>query len=597
METSAATWVGGKDAATNHPSNPLPPPSSASSASAASSLPSSSTASSSLSPSPSPSPSSSSSKDSSIPPETAGGNNGNKSLYLSHPCAPLNNLTSIPSNAIHVYHPSTPFVQTLSEYCRMRVAESSANYQSYVCRPTPAYPEENSNEAESVCSLPPVKFTQPNNYKLYDKCSASDKEKIGAILKLFRELGDTQRKITIDGMLRLCDWNQLPYASAILKPLLRIDFLTNLPEPLVTKILSYLDATSLCQASIVCKKWKVLAEDDAIWRRMCDTHTGQKCRNCGWGLPKLEYNLQKRQRRCYKDVYAEGLVIARNWRNGRYQLKEFRGHTDGIMCIQMDSQKVATGSYDRDIRLWDIHTGECTAVMKGHERCVRCLQFDDEKLISGSMDCTIRIWCLKNGKCIRILTGHTEGVLCLTYDKTRLISGSVDCDIKVWDIKKGECHTLTGHTDWVNSVVIHNENYLFSASDDMTIRYWDLNSRQCIKTFEGHVGQVQCLQSLGQKLLSGSLDNTIKIWDIVSGECVKTLFGHVEGVWCVRFDTLRIVSGSHDKNLKIWDVSDGNCLLTISEHKGVINCLQLSDSRVVTGSDDGVARLFDFGRI
>jgi len=35
---------------------------------------------------------------------------------------------------------------------------------------------------------------------------------------------------------------------------------------------------------------------------------------------------------------------------------------------------------------------------------------------------------------------------------------------------------------------------LISGSDDLTIRYWDLRTKQCIKVFEGHVGQIQCLQ-------------------------------------------------------------------------------------------------------
>jgi len=85
----------------------------------------------------------------------------------------------------------------------------------------------------------------------------------------------------------------------------------------------------------------------------------------------------------------------------------------------------------------------------------------------------------------------------------------------------------------------------------MTIRLWDLRTKQCLRVFEGHLGQVQCIQALGNRFVSGSLDNTIRIWDLETGQCLKTLFGHVEGVWCVRFDKLRIVSGAHDKTVKV----------------------------------------------
>lgn len=100
-------------------------------------------------------------------------------------------------------------------------------------------------------------------------------------------------------------------------------------------------------------------------------------------------------------------------------------------------------------------------------------------------------------------------------------------------------------------MVIHENDRLLSGGDDMTIRLWDLRAKQCLKVFEGHLGQVQCIQALGKRFVSGSLDNTIRIWDLETGQCLKTLFGHVEGVWCVRFDKLRIVSGSHDKTVKV----------------------------------------------
>jgi hypothetical protein len=46
-------------------------------------------------------------------------------------------------------------------------------------------------------------------------------------------------------------------------------------------------STSLCRPAQVSKRWKGLADDD-LWRGICEQHNGQKCLNCGWGLPILE---------------------------------------------------------------------------------------------------------------------------------------------------------------------------------------------------------------------------------------------------------------------------------------------------------------------
>ena len=74
---------------------------------------------------------------------------------------------------------------------------------------------------------------------------------------------------------------------------IKIDFLSALPNELGLKIICYLDTASLCKAGQVCRNWRQLADDDIVWRRMCQQHLDRKCDKCGWGLPKLE---QKRLR-------------------------------------------------------------------------------------------------------------------------------------------------------------------------------------------------------------------------------------------------------------------------------------------------------------
>lgn len=345
--------------------------------------------------------------------------------------------------------------------------------------------------------------------------------------------------------------------------------------------------------------------------------------------------------RPWKDVYKDRFKIGTNWKYGRCSTKIFRGHTNGVMCLQFDDNILATGSYDTSIKIWNMDTGECIRTLRGHTSGVRALQFDDTKLISGSLDRTIKVWNWRTGDCISTLDGHAEGVIAVHFEGPYIVSGSVDKTVRVYDFKDKRTQTLTGHKDWVNAVKVDSQSRtLFSASDDCTVRLWDLDTMKTIRIFEGHVGQVQQVTMLpaeyepdevdadevedgsssnsersatphppetstfenwhpsrprpARYMMTAGLDSTVRLWDINSGRCIKTFFGHVEGVWALAADSLRVVSGAEDRMVKVWDARSGRCQRTFTGHAGPVTCIGLSDSRMVTGSEDCEIRMYSF---
>jgi F-box/WD-40 domain protein MET30 len=198
------------------------------------------------------------------------------------------------------------------------------------------------------------------------------------------------------------------------------------------------------------------------------------------------------RKRPWKDVYKDRFKVGTAWKYGRCSTKIFKGHTNGVMCLQFDENILITGSYDTTVKVWDINTGEELRTLSGHTSGIRCLQFDDRKLMTGSLDHTLKLWDWKTGTCLRTFAAHDEGIITLHFTETYVATGSRDRTVRVWNNKTQQTFLLRGHSDWVNSVKIDEASRtLFSASDDLTIKLWDLDTRECIRTFEGHVGQVQ----------------------------------------------------------------------------------------------------------
>ena len=260
------------------------------------------------------------------------------------------------------------------------------------------------------------------------------------------------------------------------------------------------------------------------------------------------------------------------------------GHADNIKSVAYspDGKYIASGSWDKTIKIWEAETGRLLRTLTGHAGDIYSVGYslDGAYLASGSDDKTIRIWEVETGNCIKTLTGHTSYVRSVTYslDGAYLASGSWDKTIKIWEMTTGECiRTFEGHTGYVNSVCYSSDGaYLASAAGDSykcadrTIKIWKVATGECVKTFEGHTDEINsvCYSPDGKYVASGSKDKTVKLWEVSSGECIKTLEGHVERVnsVCYSPDGAYLASSSWDRTIKIWKVDTGECIKIISKN-------------------------------
>ncbi len=282
--------------------------------------------------------------------------------------------------------------------------------------------------------------------------------------------------------------------------------------------------------------------------------------------------------------------------------KTLQGHSSTVFALTLlGDGRLASGSGDKSIKLWDVKTGQCVQTLQGHSSYVYALTLlGDGRLASGSEDKSIKLWDVQTGQCVQTLQGHSNGVTALTLlGDGRLASGSTDNSIKLWDVQTGQCvQTLQGHSSTVCALTLLGDGRLASGSYDESIKLWDVQTGQCVQTLQGHSSYVAALTVLGDgRLASGSYDKSIKLWDVQTGQCVQTLQGHSGGVKALTLlGDGRLASGSYDKSIKLWNVQTGQCVQTLQGHSGYVYALTLlGDGRLASGFSDGSIKLWDVG--
>ncbi|KAI1868227.1 hypothetical protein JX265_007050 [Neoarthrinium moseri] len=240
-------------------------------------------------------------------------------------------------------------------------------------------------------------------------------------------------------------------------------------------------------------------------------------------------------------------------------LKTLQGHVMGVWAMVPWEDNLVSGGCDRDVRVWDMKTGNCLHTLRGHTSTVRCLKMSDANTaISGSRDTTLRVWDIRQGVCRNVLVGHQASVRCLEIKGDIVVSGSYDATAKIWSISEGRClHTLSGHFSQIYAIAFDGQRVV-TGSLDTSVRVWNAHTGEAIAVLQGHTSLVGQLQLRGNTLVTGGSDGSVRVWSLEKMCPIHRLAAHDNSVTSLQFDDTRVVSGGSDGRVKVWDVKTGH---------------------------------------
>ncbi len=162
------------------------------------------------------------------------------------------------------------------------------------------------------------------------------------------------------------------------------------------------------------------------------------------------------------DAAARHVALANlaAWRRSLVQVKQVfpHGNMVAVVAFSPDGKTIATGSWDKTARLWDLKTGRPIGPTIQHQESVRGVAFspDGRWLATASNDKTARVWDVATGQPITPPLEHSGFVFCIAFspDGRKVLTGCLDRGARLWDAATGR---LDRPADATSSTVYRRE--------------------------------------------------------------------------------------------------------------------------------------------
>merc|ERR1719476_338547 len=252
------------------------------------------------------------------------------------------------------------------------------------------------------------------------------------------------------------------------------------------------------------------------------------------------------------------------------------GHFVSDVVLSSDGHFALSGSWDKNLRLWDLSTGKTTRRFEDHTKDVLSVAFsaDNRQIVTASRDKTIKLWnTLAQCKYTIQDEGHSDWVSCVRFSPNTanpiIVSAGWDKYVKVWNLTNCKLKTNhIGHTGYINTVTLSPDGSLCaSGGKDGKAMLWDLNEGKSLSQLDAGAEINALTFSPNRYWLCAATGGWIKIWDLESKAIVDELkpdFGSEPSkkaipIQCTSLawsaDGQTLYAGYTDNIIRVWNLS------------------------------------------
>lgn len=280
------------------------------------------------------------------------------------------------------------------------------------------------------------------------------------------------------------------------------------------------------------------------------------------------------------------------------------GHAQRVSAVAFAPRGglLASGSWDRSIRLWDRGEGRSLGALRGHEGAIEALCFspDGRSLIAGADDGAIRVWDVGNGRSLHRLQAGERPVtaLAVSPDGTSLAAGTGGGEVRLWDLASGrDLGPLAGHDDRITGLLFTPDGErLASAALDGRILVRRLpDGEPTLRLRLDEAPPTALAIDPGGRRLAAAGAASIAVYRLPSGEPVARLTPPDPPVLALGFaDAETLLSADGSGTVRHWDLAAGRPRRTVTRGPARVASL-VFDARseeVLAGGTDGTLRVW-----